>query len=570
MPLTLNAKHRKIGRMAKLLRPVLPSDAVMGDIDRSFGNDGTRSDWFSGNAFEYGDSAVQPDGKIVTVGTCTTTGSFITSFNGKYFCAKRFLVDGSVDTTFGTNGYWYDRDTSSLGLSRGYDSVASSVLILSDGNILIGGTCRSNQACMARLTSAGVREIAFMRETTYAAIVGSPTTRLAETASGNYLIHYSRNAATNDRQLMTVANFTPSGVPNTLFGTNGVFIEGFSQPNARYTPKGIVTLNDSMWLGGELEIFGARYLRLHKLTAAGVSDQLGTNTVVNVLLGAAGEGLVFSVAAISAGATANRRIAATVVSNGKLAVYRMDDTGYADDGWFTGGLKLTAVTAADPTPACQYSGGVALPLGGYVFTGGHLAGATETHGLVGYCLSQFDASLNPLATALVPSWFTAVYAAPSSVRPTLAREGRMLLGGDCGLSMGSACLQRYDILPKNCYDMDGDGQTTPAIDGVILARLLAGFKDSALTQGLTISSTAIRKTPALIQSHFNSCQSSQFGSCYRVTGLGSVSAQGLLYDGLAVMRAEQGLRGEALRLSDGRYVAQNFMGYTCGLRDLLR
>jgi hypothetical protein len=447
-------------------------------------------------------------------------------------------------------------------------------LILSDGKILIGGTCRNNQACMARLTSAGVRDIPFMRETTYTAVTASPTTRLAETASGDYLIHYSRVAATNDRQLMTVANFTPGGVPNILFGTNGVFLEVFSSPNFGYSPKGIVTLGDAMWLGGEVTTVGGRYLQMLKVTRFGVTDQsVGTNSRVTKYLGSVAQSDVLSVGAI----TEPSVIAATVVTNGKLGVYRMGADGYVDDRWILGGLKSALTNARDPAPAaCQYSGGAALPMGGYVFTGSHFnaGGISGNSGNnAGTCFAQFDQSLNPLVTSKVNAWFNGALGKSPMVRPTLGNLGMMLVAGDCGfLIQGSACLQRYDILPKNCYDMDGDGQTFAQTDGIILARLLAGFTGDALINGLSYE-TNPPLTPAQIQGHFNSCRAAQappFYSCYQVTAPSYLGPRGLLYEGLAVIRAQQGLRGEALRLGDGRYPAKDFMGYACGFRDLLR
>jgi hypothetical protein len=567
-----------IGAAVLCLFSPFTSRAVMGDLDTTFYGAGTRINTV-GSGFIYGDSAVQPDGKIVTVGTCSFPDILNPAVSRKNFCATRHNVDGSTDASFGVNGLWYDRDSGIAGIFRSFDSVASSVLILSDGKILIGGTCRSNQACMARLTSAGVRDIPFMRETTYAAVTASPTTRLAETASGDYLIQYSRVTATNDRQLATVANFTPGGVPNILFGTNGVFLELFSSPNFGYSPKGIVTLGDTMWLGGEVATAGGRYLRMQKVTRFGVTDQSsGINSSVTQYLGTVGQSEVFSIGAITANAVSSIRIVATVITNGKLGVYRMDDTGYADDAWFFGGLKASATNARDPGPACQYSGGIALPVGGYVFTGSHFdaGGVSGNSGNnAGGCLSQFDNSLNPLVTSKVNVWFNGALGTSPMVRPTLAKLGTMLVAGDCGfLNQGAACLQRYDILPKNCYDMDGDGLTNPRIDGIILARLLAGFTGDALSNGITVDPDAptshTPRSPAQIQSHFNSCQYSQYSSCYRVTGLSYVSAKGLLYDGLAVVRAQQGLRGEALRLGDGNTIAQNFMGYACGFRDLLR
>jgi uncharacterized delta-60 repeat protein len=82
--------------------------------------------------------ALQTNGKIIQGGTCKISGI-------NQFCIMRYNVDGSIDSTFGTNGYFIYQvpGTTSNTLGR-------SIVIQSDGKILLGGTC-DNKFCIVRI-----------------------------------------------------------------------------------------------------------------------------------------------------------------------------------------------------------------------------------------------------------------------------------------------------------------------------------------------------------------------------------------------------------------------------------
>jgi uncharacterized delta-60 repeat protein len=82
--------------------------------------------------------ALQTNGKILQGGTCDISGTY-------QFCIVRYNVDGSIDSTFGTNGYFIYQvpGTTSNTLGR-------SIVIQSDGKILLGGTC-DNKFCIVRI-----------------------------------------------------------------------------------------------------------------------------------------------------------------------------------------------------------------------------------------------------------------------------------------------------------------------------------------------------------------------------------------------------------------------------------
>jgi uncharacterized delta-60 repeat protein len=97
--------------------------------------------------------AIQADGKIVLSGSCGFAGSAIFTF-----CFVRYNDNGSVDTTFGTDGI-------SLGGSGPTYGVGQSLVMQPDGNLVAGGAC-DNQAgrmkfCFQRLNSDGSEESTF-------------------------------------------------------------------------------------------------------------------------------------------------------------------------------------------------------------------------------------------------------------------------------------------------------------------------------------------------------------------------------------------------------------------------
>jgi uncharacterized delta-60 repeat protein len=110
--------------------------AAPGDLDPTFGNGGiviTRG--FNGNNPNYLSHAlamaIQPDGKIVVVGE-GNDGPF--TFVAWDFAVVRYNTDGSLDSSFGSNGRVVTH------LSDNYDG-AMAVAIQPDGKIVVAGRC---------------------------------------------------------------------------------------------------------------------------------------------------------------------------------------------------------------------------------------------------------------------------------------------------------------------------------------------------------------------------------------------------------------------------------------------
>src|SRR5438045_7304009 len=104
------------------------AQAADGDLDPTFGTEGKVLTDFDHSTDIANAVAVQPDGKLVVVGTTYTNNDF----SGEDFAAARYNSNGTLDLTFGIGG---KVQTDFPGLA----AVASSVLIQPDGKIVVAG-----------------------------------------------------------------------------------------------------------------------------------------------------------------------------------------------------------------------------------------------------------------------------------------------------------------------------------------------------------------------------------------------------------------------------------------------
>ena len=128
-----------------------------GTLDTSFGNSGEVLTIYrptnpgAGSAIE--DLALQPDGKIVTVGESGTSVSPAT-----WVTVARYNLDGTIDTSFGSAG------TGLVVISQSSGSVGRSVSLQPDGKIVVAGQWTvgsTSEFTLARLNPDGTPDSTF-------------------------------------------------------------------------------------------------------------------------------------------------------------------------------------------------------------------------------------------------------------------------------------------------------------------------------------------------------------------------------------------------------------------------
>jgi hypothetical protein len=72
--------------------------------------------------------------------------------------------------------------------------------------------------------------------------------------------------------------------------------------------------------------------------------------------------------------------------------------------------------------------------------------------------------------------------------------------GDATYNSAPQITQQLPVLPSCRLDVDADGERTAAIDGVLIARFLLGFRGSALVANVPLGASAARTVTSDVQS----------------------------------------------------------------------
>lgn len=185
-----------------------------GTLDNSFGSFGKEISTISNYANGATDVAIQPDGKLVVVGYAGTVGGT------NNFVVARYLTNGVLDYSFGTNG------VVSTDLNT-YNDVARSVAIQPDGKILVGGYTQivANGALnfgIVRYTATGSLDATFGsggKKTINYVGQGDFLKRLLLLPNGNFLA--AGYFTSSGIKHIGIIGFYSNGTPNINFGMNG-------------------------------------------------------------------------------------------------------------------------------------------------------------------------------------------------------------------------------------------------------------------------------------------------------------------------------------------------------------
>src|SRR5437773_1073690 len=125
-----------------------------GSLDTTFGNGGTVMTDYFGFEDDVFSVLIQPDGKIVAVGSANNPATFYD------FAAARYLSNGAIDTTFGVSG----KVSTDFG-DQNFDRARSAAL-QSDGKIVAAGFAISQNGvvqnfAVARYSSNGILDTTF-------------------------------------------------------------------------------------------------------------------------------------------------------------------------------------------------------------------------------------------------------------------------------------------------------------------------------------------------------------------------------------------------------------------------
>jgi uncharacterized delta-60 repeat protein len=258
--------------------------APNGTLDTTFGTEGhIRSDLLGTDHARA--VAIDSQGRILVAGSSQGTYN---SVNETYAAVARYLVDGSLDTSFGDDGVTY------LNLGSGTEHFAD-LVVLSDDSIVLAATARNSSTSnddftLVKLDHAGVFADTFGTSGTNGIVrtdFGSTdtATALLLLADGDLLVTGSTGTTTRS---FAAARYSPAGALRTsTFGTSGKVIQAYSGGSAVNT-SAVELADGSLVLGGTITVSGNQDFGLLKLDNAGVVQGSGW---VRTAVGTGNDGL---------------------------------------------------------------------------------------------------------------------------------------------------------------------------------------------------------------------------------------------------------------------------------------
>ncbi|EMI18983.1 Pentaxin, partial [Rhodopirellula maiorica SM1] len=265
-----------------------------GVLDTSFDGDGYAITDVNGidSAAEL---AIQSDGKIVAAGT--------TDAGGNNFSVVRYNTDGSLDTTFSSDG------KVEIDFAVSSDDVASALIIQTDGKIVLGGKS-NNQFALARLTSSGVLDTTFDTDgllTTDFGIGDERISGLAQQSDGKIVAAGTANLD------FAIARYNSDGSLDTSFDSDGLQTSDLGGTEHAYSVA--ITATQRIVVAGSTDLMGSNDVMLQQYNADGSLDTSfnSVGTVITVVNGTQEYG--YSVQLLSGGGIS---LAGNMQSNGFL------------------------------------------------------------------------------------------------------------------------------------------------------------------------------------------------------------------------------------------------------------
>ena len=201
--------------LSSLLFSIPSAAAAEGDLDTSFGGDGiVTTPTGIGLTYQFATSiALQSDGKIVAAGYSEIPGNLYD------FAIVRFNENGTLDTSFSGDGMV----TTDLGAS--YDA-ASSIVLQSDGKIVVAGSSDkfgSYDFVVVRYNADGTLDTTFDTDgivTTNIGNVASEVSSIALQSDGKIVVAGNLNPSGNSD--FAVVRYNANGTLDTTFDTDGI------------------------------------------------------------------------------------------------------------------------------------------------------------------------------------------------------------------------------------------------------------------------------------------------------------------------------------------------------------
>jgi uncharacterized delta-60 repeat protein len=330
-----------------------------GALDLGFGSSGKVGTTFQGSLDNAAQAtAIQSDGKIVAVGSVTTTATQMD------FALVRYNPGGSLDATFGSGG------RVSTDFAGGNDN-GLGVAIQADGRIVVVGSAATNSGnsdtdvALARYNIDGTLDLSFGnggKVTTNLGTTGDRATAVAIQTDQSIVV-----AGTDNDQNFAVVRYKPAGTLDVIFGSGGTVLTAVAGSNS-FASSLVIQPDGKIVVAGTATVAGLQRFAVVRYTTTGGLDSpsWGGSGIVTTSIGPSPS----SAAAVGLAFGGNIVVAGTVGNFGSrdFEVVEYDSSGNMNFGGFNPSLGFV-VTDINNGSDDIASGLVVQPDGKIVVTG---------------------------------------------------------------------------------------------------------------------------------------------------------------------------------------------------------
>jgi uncharacterized delta-60 repeat protein len=442
-----------------LLAMPSPIEAAPGDLDPTFGSGGKVITPFGTDGAALA-VAVQSDGKIVAVGP---SNSGTTSAPNYDFALVRYNTDGSLDSSFGTDG----KVATDLG---GIREVAWGVALQPDGKIVVAGESGSSTTikdfALARYNTNGTLDSSFGT----GGKVITPVSSLADGAgavaiqsdgkivAAGYSNSGTASAVNRD---FTLLRYNANGTLDNSFGVGGKVITDFGSSIDDQANAMAIQSDGKIIAVGKYGLdssAGTDYALARYNMDGSLDTSFGTGGKVLTSVANYDEALAVAIQAdgkfVVAGISHNG-------ANNDFSLVRYNTNGSLDNSFGTGGKVITAIGSGDDKALA-----VAIQSNGKIVVAGDSNSGTSTAPNYDFAVVRYntdgtlDSSFGAGGKVITPisNRNDFVYAA------TIQADGKIIVAGS---SSTAFALVRYlgdPVAARNTlFDFDGDGKADVSV-----------------------------------------------------------------------------------------------------------
>lgn len=370
-----------------------------GNLDAGFGTDGIQTTPIGNSGEAALDCAIQPDGKIVAVGT--------TSAGTSDFGLARYQPNGALDNSFGNDGKLFtDFDFK--------EDFAVAVAIQPDGKLVVGG--RSGQGSifdfsLARYLPDGALDTNFGADgrvlTSFGAASDMGRALVLQPDNKIILAGYTTSGNQAD---FALARYLPNGNPDNTFGTAGMVTTSIGT-GADFAYALALQPDGKIILGGSTSVGTDKNFALVRYLPSGAPDPGFGNGGVLVQSLSAGQDEINSIALQPDG----KIVAAGVTFKGigqDFALTRYLPDGTPDAGFGNNGIVITDFGGTDVARAVALHADGRIVAGGFNQPGGQVydfalacylpdGSPDTTFSTDGLLTTDFDAGIDQINTITI-------------------------------------------------------------------------------------------------------------------------------------------------------------------------